>query len=314
MNRKRRSQIWRLAPLLLFLSLFLFAPRRVYAGAIGQTTITVSAAGVNRIKVKAASSVGGDGYQYQISKDPAFSSVLENRKSQKSTCTFKNLRSDKVYYLRARAYAKKGVKSSYGPWSKTARFTGFVSAESNTGDQIKYPTGIGWKDAYIQVLKLQDKKYGGKGMLVDLGIEVPALEFNQFLIWYAPGNYDKETESKDVRSLYSALADAPVFYIKGKNNIRQNVYTYFGKYHGEPLFGTVTSIYRIQDGELKTISTGSVKYYDDGKNNSYEWNGKKVSRKWFEAYLKKREAKETFVSGSEEKYSAEEIIEQILND
>ena len=44
----------------------------------------------------------------------------ETKSTKKLTCTLKNLKKGKTYYVQARAY-KKGAKKPYGAWSDTVK-------------------------------------------------------------------------------------------------------------------------------------------------------------------------------------------------
>ena len=111
--------------------MLLFMTLSVYAGPVGQTTISVEAGSGKKVKVKAASVTGANWYQYQISTDAGFSSVLQNRKSRKLSTTFRNLKPGTSYYVRARAYYKPlSGKRTFGAWSLSAS----VQAEGESTD------------------------------------------------------------------------------------------------------------------------------------------------------------------------------------
>lgn len=57
------------------------------------------------------------GYQIQYSTNKKFKSA-KTKKVTKSNATLKRLKKKKIYYVRVRAYIKKGSKTYYGDWSK----------------------------------------------------------------------------------------------------------------------------------------------------------------------------------------------------
>lgn len=72
-----------------------------------------SSSGVSIINLKWDEAEGADGYLVQMKKNGAYETV---KKTVKNSCTIKELKSGKVYYLRIRAYAEDGLKTVSGKW------------------------------------------------------------------------------------------------------------------------------------------------------------------------------------------------------
>ena len=61
------------------------------------------------------------GYQIQVSAAKNFKKITKKQNAAKNSCTFKNLRAGKKYYVRIRSYKKSGKSTLYSAWSSPRR-------------------------------------------------------------------------------------------------------------------------------------------------------------------------------------------------
>ena len=65
------------------------------------------------------------GYQIQVSAAKNFKKIAKKQNAAKNSCTFKNLKAGKKYYVRLRSYKKSGKATLYSAWSK-AKLSGKI--------------------------------------------------------------------------------------------------------------------------------------------------------------------------------------------
>ncbi len=73
-----------------------------------------------KIVVKFSKSKGGKNYEVYYSLNKSFKSA-KKAASKKTTCTLKNLKKGKTYYVKVRSYKKVGKKKMYSDYSKVMR-------------------------------------------------------------------------------------------------------------------------------------------------------------------------------------------------
>ncbi len=82
---------------------------------------SLSAGKDRKLTVKWAKDKKATGYQIQVSTAKNFNKVAKKQNATKNSCSFKNLKTGKKYYVRIRSFKKSGKTTLYSAWSSPKR-------------------------------------------------------------------------------------------------------------------------------------------------------------------------------------------------